>query len=747
MTMSKWFVFKKGYRTFTKNRKKTVSILLLMAFSIGFGAALLDLQDVRSILVNNSIKATNFADGFIFLDPTPQPDVLTDLKQFSGEFIKNYEMRMIMLIDFQINSSQYEGLLVGINTSLDTHINSLVNEVYEDIEEYEFCLNWNFAQEKNIRKGQEITLKLGITEITEEIKEIGFNPEFLYTPLYDYIAFPSLKPYPVFYVDLKYINDNFIQQSDLIVNQLIYDLLDNSTQNEIENAINNQMGGYVNKIIPQDDYPFVKTSREDEIQDRQFMMIFILIFIIGALITLILVIFKLIHNDLKSISVFQGLGAKKREIIGAYLIFNLMLVLISMLIGFCLNIMVNLPINMLITENLGIPNYNLLFFNISNQLLIGTIILSISLFSTYIIIKKTFKMDVQRTLKKEVEFLKKTNIIERIALRLKKNLHPFTKYNLRRIFGKKLFLSFIILSLTLSFCIIILSYGYPDSMQYSVDKKLNEIEKWDAVSTTWIYENETNIDNLLESIPDIDFYEFGISDIVSFSKQDSNFKDSLKIMAFQNNSELHELKAENRVKIKFSDEILISKDLISEYNLKVGDYIYLKSGNNSQKFKIIGTVNDMVLETAFISITTAQELVGEINKINMIYFTSDLTLDNAIDKVQDLTQIQYVIRKEALREEFNALTEMILVVFLIIGIILTIFGLFLMAIVLKAIVEYRMEDYANMKALGIQNSEIRKSLFLEITFYLIISLICGISLGIFITRQVIYQYSFILPKG
>ena len=284
-------------------------------------------------------------------------------------------------------------------------------------------------------------------------------------------------------------------------------------------------------------------------------------------------------------------------------------------------------------------------------------------------------------------------------------------------------------------------------MQYSVDKKINEIERWDAVASTWKFENETQLEYIMDSIAEVDKYEFGIADNALFSKENSHFDDDIKIMAFQENSKLHVLETETGSLIKDNDEVLISKDLITDYKLAIGERIYLKSiySNNSHKFKIVGTVNDMALETIFLSIVASQEVVEEISKVNVIYFTSEDNLDKAVDNIQDLPQIQNVVKKDALKEEFNNLTEMFLVIFLIMGIILTVFGLALISIILKAIIEYRMEDYANMKALGMQDSEIKKSLILEVSFYLICSLTIGIFLGLAITYQVIQQYSFILP--
>jgi len=559
---------------------------------------------------------------------------------------------------------------------------------------------------------------------------------------------PSVSYYPVFYVDISYLNTHFINNPSPLINQIIYKLKDNVSQKDIEDVIDENFNKDLNNIVSQYDHPFIAFLREGEEAWLPLILIMILIFVIGSVIVLIVVIHRFIGNDLKFVSVFQAIGANKSEIIGGYLIFNLIIITISLILGTILSYLMGVPVSGVFAEELGLPYYTPVYFDFVFLLLIGFVLLSASLISTYLIVKKSFKMDIQQTLKYETKFLEKINIFERILRKFKKNLHPFTKYNLRRIFGKKIYFFSLIIALCISSCFLIFAYGYSDSINYSLDKKINEIEKWDGLASTWQYENDTTLDNLINSLSEVDDYEFGILDIILFSTNNSyDFNESLKLMAFENSSKLHLLKAENNAIIEKNEQILVSKDIIYEFNVKIGDAIYLKNmfSNTSYKVTIIGSINDFTVKTIYLSLKMAQNVIDKKNQVNAIYFTAKNDVNKATEQVQDLHEIKNVFEKSNLQEMFENTKNQFFALTIIWGPVFTIFGLIITIIVINLVIEYRIEDYGNMKAIGLFNSEIRKSLILELLIYFLISTPLGFFFGLILNYFTIDLYSSLTP--
>ena len=406
-----------------------------------------------------------------------------------------------------------------------------------------------------------------------------------------------------------------------------------------------------------------------------------------------------------------------------------------------------IPFKNFLAELYGIGFNPDIEFQYMNAIWIGLSLFIVSLISTLLVIKKTFKMDVQQSLKYETKFLEKTNLIEKAYVKAKKDPHPFTKYNLRRIFGRKLHLVSLLIALSISGSFLIFFFGIDDGMTYSLERKFNEVEQWDCVANTWNYEDETNMTNIMDSLTEVDEYEFAIFDLALFSKKDSSFDDHLQLVAYEKDSDMHLLEVEDGEDLKNSGETLVTRDVLNEFGLEIGDRIYVKSvsSDQSNKIKIVGVVNDIAAMSLFVSISDAQDILNKSNSINTILITAKDDVDDCAKEVQDLNEIETVVTLESLQDEIDFYLNLLSAGMLIFGIILMAFGIILITVVFKSIADYRMEDYSNMKALGILDKEIRKSLLAELILYFSISLILGIVLGNLFLMYMFVQWKAVLP--
>lgn len=703
-----------------------------MLFSIGFGSLMFDMQDSRHRILDETIKLTNFTDGFIYTNPANISEIQPILNNLTKDYLDKYELRIFMNMKYDIKGYEYDGLIVGVNTSETSHINALIDKNKQEILDYEYCFEYAFASTHNIKIGENITLKFGSIEKNIEILDIGFNSEFMYFPLIESIAFPSYTPFPILYVSLDYLNNNFIPYNGTFINEILYKLNPDKTQEEFEEKINEDLGLYIQEILSQKENPFINIMIEDEKSDRQFLFIFALIFIIGSLFVLVIVLHRLIEFDLKSISVFQGLGATKKEIILSYLIFNLILFIISLILGGILGIVSGIPFTQFIASLTGIPFFPSVSFSYQNILFIGIATLILSTLITFLVVMKSFKMDIQQSLKYETKFLEKEPLIEKIIKKIRKNIHPFTSYNIRRISGKKIHLLFISLALVISSCFLVFAYSLPDSVNYSLDYKVNQIEKWDGMATTWNYEDTNIINNNFTDLSSIQYHEFGIIDRILFNKYNtSEFNEYLRVIAFENDSILHNFKLERGSSITDEGECYITKDIFKEFSLAIGGTIYVKNQTSleSHKITIKGVVNDFAESTIYFYLESVQKILGESNKVNTVYFTIASNNSEALAQVEDLEYVDNVILKVDVEKMLNESSELFNLFTIAFGIIFTLFGLLISGIIVKNLIEYRIEDYANMKALGLYNSEIKKSILKEILLYFVISIPIGISLG------------------
>lgn len=741
-------MWKKGVKTLTKNKRKAFPVLILMIFSISFGSVMFDMQDARAAVMEETLEVTNYADGFVKLRLTNASNILSKVSSIGEDYIRDYEPRLVLQISFKIKGKDYDGLLIGINTSKQNHINTLVKEDKSELDDLSFSLSWNFADANNIEEGEEITLSVGSIEKEEKVESIGFNPEFNYVPLRKDTFIPSIDPYPVFYVDLEYIKGNLLLTQEVVINEVLYLNAEGADEDEVENKIKDATNNHLIQIIPKRDSYFIKSMREDEETDRQMLFVFLIVFLLGSVSTLVIIIHRLIEDDMKSVSVFMSLGATKSEVLGSYLLFNLLLIGISAVLGGISGFFLNIPLSSFITDLMGVPFFPSVNFGFFNIFWVALLLSLFSIGATLLVLRKSFHMDVQESMKYETKFLEKANYIERLINKVKKNVHPLTKYTLRRMFGKKVYLFLMIAVLAISTCFLIFAFSMPDSFKYSVNFKLDEVEHWDAMAQTWNFENETFLEGEMDSIDGIDEYEFGITSSIVFSKEENgDFEDYLAISAYQENSGMHTIHSDRNKDPQNDNEAIVSKDILHDFSLSVGDIIYVKnvSSDKIHEVEIIDFVNDMTEQTVFVTLDFADDILSLNGKKNAIYLTLEGDFEEISTELQDREEFQDVFLKEELRATLDEATELFVYFTVIFGGMFFIFGLLIVAIIVKNLVDYRLEDLANMKALGLKDSEIRKNITAEILIYCLIGIPLGYLLGILATFAVMDYFSDIIP--
>lgn len=753
MKKSFWFMWKKGLRTLTKNRGKTIPLIAVITLSVGLSAMMFDMLETRGSIIEDVIEISNFADGIVYLEPSRKFVITDAMNKLEKNYIEDYEVRFNMRVSYEIKGERYEGMLIGVDTSKKHHINRVVDLNKTEIKDYRFCLNWNFASDHDIKEGEHIIIKNGNQRTDVEIKTIGFTPDYLYTPIYSDVVYPSIEPFPVLFVSLDFINDEYFHEKVTYVNSIYYALKEGISQEEASKEINKVLGDHVKQVMAKEDYPFIKRMREIDEEDKQMLYGIFIVFIFAAVFTLLIVIRRLMDYEMKSISVFQGLGTVKSEIIGGYLIFNILVNLISLIFGAIITYLFEIPIGDLYSDVMGIPFFPEVQFNVNNFMIVTMSILILSILATYFSVRRTFKMDVQQSMKFETEFLNKTNILEKMIFKIKRNLHPFKKYTIRRAVGKKIYLVFILLSLITSSSLLLFFYGFSDSFVYSIHLKLDQVEQWDASASTWEYEYQNPLRKTFNEIPRVEYYEFGIVDTVLIDTDSIvPFSQSLRIYAYQDDARLHKLLPDNDVALQNEYEVYVSRDVLVEYDLKIGDYITVKKiasefGEKIRTYevKIVDTINDLAIHSMYMSVDDAQIIINREAQYNVIYFNVRGDVQTVGDRVQNMKMIQSVIIREDLEKTLTSSLELFTSSGYIYSIIFLLFGFLIISVIVKNLLEYRLEDYANMKALGLLDLEIRKSIFLELLVYFLISLPFGMLFGILFLHGMMESYTTVQP--
>lgn len=148
--------------------------------------------------------------------------------------------------------------------------------------------------------------------------------------------------------------------------------------------------------------------------------------------------------------------------------------------------------------------------------------------------------------------------------------------------------------------------------------------------------------------------------------------------------------------------------------------------------------------TLLLSIDKSQDILNKTGRVNTIYLTSD-DIEEVTEDVLDLHQVEQVSKIKEIKADIDYIMEMASKMFIIFGALFFFFGFILLTVIFKTIIDYQMEDYSNMKAMGLFNSEIRINLILEMLVYFTISIVIGLLIGLIIMTIIIQIYSSIMP--
>lgn len=739
-----WFAWKKSIKTFSKERKKTFSLIIILSMTFGLGTLFDDLFGARAINFTHYVEMTDMADGMIIIEPAPASKVNDIMLNYttgsSKEMLKAYESRLFFITDFDFKSVEAEqGILVGVNMSAKSHLNNIVypNKTGHVLPNNTFGYGyWSVHQE--ISLGSTINFSYGEKCVQYPIEAIGYSPEWYYYPINELGHSFSFNNPPVFYADLKRFCEDL--GFPVIVNQILFQLNDSNGLNQLKKEIVkcfDDEGIRVVKVLPFEDFPGISTQVMEIENSVIIGPIMINLFFFFGLVILLVMIYRFIEKDKKQIGVFQSIGIYKSEVLLAYVLYVVELIGLCLFIGLMGRFILGKQFIEAQMNTIGVPYVSEmpLFPTATMNALILMASLSILIIS--IIVFKVFRMDSSEVLRSEAKYLRKPNLIEKLLRAIKrKDLKPFGKFSLRSIFMRKGLLATTLIVIIFSQAMIFMGLGLLNVWDELVRYKYIEIEKWDGYAFTWDLGDNRNVARDIEKLPEIDFSEVGFigsSEILLVSDQDA---ESLPIMvlSFQNDSKLHQFPLREGRLFNNTQELIISEDVVIKESFKIGDHLVLKQpiagdSNSNITFEIVGFSADSQASAVFMSLEDAASLMNVTMAINIIYFSlvsgQAFESSDIIEQIEEMDEVAQVVLKGDALNQMAELMSNFSGLYTIVGAGIILLSLAAIFIIMKSVINYRTEDYLNLKAIGIHGSEIWRGLLLEMALLLGICLPTG----------------------
>ncbi len=736
-----WFAWKKALRTLGRERKKTFALVFILTLIFGIGSLFNDIFATRENNFNHVLTKTDMAQGLINIEFTPV-SVLDPILAAEGEdWLENHENRLYFLSDFTFSTGESkQGILLGINMSRTSHLNTVVyaNGTGYVLPDNTFGYGFS-ATHPDIPLDSRISISYGAREFDYPIEHVGFNPEWYYYPVSSLGNSFSFGNPPVFYHNLTGLCGDL--GIPVGVNQILFNLHEGKEFEDFEDSITAKLtsaGIRVEGIVPFEDMTGIATAlMEIENSDSLGPVIIGFFFIFGMIITLVLV-HRLVDEDVKQLGVYQSIGIYESEMHLAYAFYILLVMGLSLAVGLVGRLVLGTFILQAQFQTLGVP---MLVSLVPLPLMTLGVLLAMTgatLVVNTLVIHSALRSESTEIIHRETRYLKKPSLLERLVVKLRKHrAHPFSKYSIRRVFMRKGLLVTTLGTIIFAQMSLYAGLGMLQMWDDLGVYKYQTIERWDGYALTWEAGGNGDLLDRVSTIPGIDRAETGFLGKSELVLPDQNL--SVSLIAFEENTQLHEFKIRSGNQLSKSGEILISEDLVSKFGVKRGDTIQLKppvyspvdSASHILEFKIIGISADTQANAVYLTLEDAAALVGVDPVFNIIYFAFSDSAQagdhkEIIQTLENMDSVAQVIDKENALVQMDELIENFAFLYSVIGAGIVLLSFAAIFLIMKSHLSDRLEDYLNLKALGMHNREIWKKVNLEMLFFLVVSIPFGI---------------------
>ena len=664
-------------------------------------------------------QETNLADGWIY------SDYLVD------EFVEQVyllgattQMERQLVVDSQAqleNTPEIRLHFVENNTISKFY---LIEGNELDINDSEgVWLDKSFADERNLRVGDEITFESNGIEITKVIRGLGYSPEYVYNS-------PAATTVP----DHNSTGFAYLSHKAFPSNNITYNVLNvkfDGTPETYSKLLDYRLNGYYTTFLEKDNHYSVKVIEDSISQQKSLSAVFPSIFIFISMLMLLTTMKRIISHQRTEIGILKANGFKNRKIAWHYILPGFLLVTLGATLGSLLGpIMFHAIANPSRIFYFKFPYWHYTWF--INSLILIPIMGAFSLIVSNYSIESIVNESPSSTIRPKAPKNATLSFFERIKFWKK---IPFTfRWNFRNIKRKKLRAIITIVGVIGCTVLLVSGLGLLEQMNESKDWYFNDVNHFES---KLIVDKNTSISEL-DTIAE----EVNGDEIMESTIEITNNKTEAASLMVLNSTDLITPTDDNHDKIKIeNDEVSISRKMADIMNVNVGDTIdfHILGSDKHVKVKIDkmhsspfsqglimspDKLESMDLDYAPTSIVTSQHVTEPHNGTSIIYLND---LIDGWDKMEE--------------------TSMIIITALIFfAVILVVVILYNLNILSFTEMEH---EIATLKVLGFKSTSLTKILATQSLSFIIIGFILGVPIGNWILSILIPAFGnnfYLLPK-
>lgn len=517
---------KKIFRDIKESRWSFIAVLSICTLGIALFSGLNLYVSTMENSVEDDYQSANLADYWVYKTDVSE----SDLERI--QTLPDVEMAQRRKL-FEV------GLSGGINATLRLHaiegqpkINIpelLEGQLLDGGEPKSLLLDSRFAEANRLKPGDSVQISIEGRQEDWQVKGIIRNAEYIYYAP-DGLTVPDYQKYGFAYVNASAL-------PDASYNELILSLNENTQRSnrEITAELRDALGSV--NIIDRQNQPSSSYIADDLEGIKQIGVLFpIAFFLIAALVTWVTV-GRMMENQRQHLGTLRSLGFSKKEIMGRYSLYGILITIPSMLLGWLLSrylakFLYELGIIRYTIVDSGVDTFSMHFF-------VGVIgVAFVTCGAALLSCKKSLKSTPSALMRPKPPAQGRRILLERIPI-FWRSLSFSGKIVTRNLFRNKARMLMGLMGIIGSTALILCGFGMKDSTDVTIDRAFTQTMRYDAeikLKTPMTPEDATYIYEALQGAQSIDAaMAFG----VYIYSEDGGVQNPYLVVMDDNQSSLH----------------------------------------------------------------------------------------------------------------------------------------------------------------------------------------------------------------
>lgn len=647
---------------------------------------------------NDYYAQTNLADGWIY-NTNFDDSSIDEINDFSNETDRQF------VIQSQADMENNPDITLHFTENgTISKFYSTEGEDFNASDDSGVWLDKRFADERDLKVGDNITFEINGLEITKEIKGLGYSSEYIYE------SSPSSFTPDFSQIGFAYLSSEAFP-GDIVYNTALvkYNCSDSEFKDKLDDSID-----YLS-FTKQEDQISVSKFADEMAQHKMIGDVFPIVFILVTFLTLLTTMTRIVTHQRTQIGILKAVGYKDKTIILHYISYGFWPVLAGAILGLMIGpAVIPRMFYPTMTSSYSMPIWNPGFD--MSFIYISVLMVLLSIFVTYLSCRRISNENPANTLRSKAPNIssksrvEKSGIWNHLNFNLRWNWRDARRNNFRALMT--------IVGVMGCVALLIAAFGMNDSMKELKEWEYDDISHFES---KLLISNNANPVELNDILNETDG-SFIMQQSIEIKAND--IEDTVMLLV-SNNTDLisYTDSARNPIEIDEGD-VSISVKLAERFNLTVGDTIkWHIVGSDEWVSSEIGQIHaEPISQGLIMSPDTLEDQGLNFTPTNIL---TQEEFDNDYDSIKSVSTIGEM--KESWDQMTTAVMMMVYVVTFV-AVALAILVLYNLGILSFTEME---REIATLKVLGFKTNILRKLLLTQNIIFTAIGFVLGIPLGFY----------------